>query len=521
MGKHRAKVLAAAGLAAVMASGGLSGSGRATSDRTRTISFYHIHTHETLTVTYKKDGKFIPEAMQKIDWIMRDWRKNQVVKIDPDTIDLLWEMHTELGSREPMQIICGYRSRDTNEMLRRTVGGQASQSQHITGKAIDVTFPDVPLKRVRYSALVRERGGVGYYPTSGIPFVHVDTSSVRHWPRLPRYELALLFPNGRTKYQPADGGPITMDDVRVARSRHPELAQQVAMFLDEHAKPHAPVAIAQTQPPGMVQPIPGEPKPQVVAAAAPPKPAPAAPPRIQTAALTPPPASSPRLVAEPRMVERSSRLTPGPSDADRKKLSSLFTLASLETPAAPPPPKLVAAPVPAKRPQAAAASIGANPLQAALGELRAQAAKPAAAPQPERRVAALDPAETGGALSGNGVTMTDAGWGNGWVQAPAFDEEHPEELSYRPFPVAPMMTETASPDDPALAKLTHPDVARALELIDDGGAIQPMALRPGRQVAQLMWAQQFQGQNVSFDTLPREGTASSPLASRKVATSGQ
>ena len=529
MGKHRAKVLAAAGVTAVLAAGGLSGSGRATSDRTRTISFYHIHTHETLTVTYKKDGKLVPEAMAKIDWIMRDWRKNQVVKIDPDTIDLLWEMHTELGSREPMHIICGYRSRDTNEMLRRTVGGQASQSQHITGKAIDVTFPDVPLKRVRYSALVRERGGVGYYPTSGIPFVHVDTSGVRHWPRLPRYELALLFPNGHTKLMPADGGPITPEDVRVARSRHPELAQQVAMFLDERSRPHAPVVIAQAQPPGTaepraVEPKAAEPKPQVVAAAVPPKPAPAAPaapPRVQTAALMPPPAPAPKLVAEPRMVERSSRLTPGPSDADRRKLSSLFTLASLETPAEPaaPPPKLVAAPAPAKRPQAVAASIGANPLQAALGELRAHAAKPAAPKPEEKRVAALSPAETAGA--GNGATMTDAGWGNGWVQAPAFDEEHPEELSYRPFPVAPLMTETASVDDPALAKLTHPDVARALELIDDGGAIQPMALRPGRQVAQLMWAQQFQGQSVSFDTLPREGTASTPLASRKVATSGQ
>ena len=84
---------------------------------------------------------------------MRDWRKNQTTNIDPETIDLAWEMHEELGSREPISIICGFRSRGTNEMLRRNVGGQASQSQHITGKAIDITFPDVPLKRMRYSAL--------------------------------------------------------------------------------------------------------------------------------------------------------------------------------------------------------------------------------------------------------------------------------------------------------------------------------------------------------------------------------
>ena len=82
----------------------------------------------------------------------------------------------------------------TNDMLRRTVGGQASESRHILGKAADVHFPDVPLKNLRYSALIRERGGVGYYPTSALPFVHVDTDRVRAWPRLPRYELALLFP---------------------------------------------------------------------------------------------------------------------------------------------------------------------------------------------------------------------------------------------------------------------------------------------------------------------------------------
>ena len=83
-------------------------------------------------------------------------------------------------------------------MLRNTVGGQASESRHITGQAADVQFPDVALKQMRYAAMVREKGGVGYYPTSATPFVHVDTDRVRAWPRLPRFELALLFPNGRT-----------------------------------------------------------------------------------------------------------------------------------------------------------------------------------------------------------------------------------------------------------------------------------------------------------------------------------
>ena len=66
-------------------------------------------------------------------------------------------------------------------------------------------------------AFARERGGVGYYPLSAIPFVHVDTARVRAWPRLPRQELALLFPSGHTQHMPADGGPLTVEDARTAR----------------------------------------------------------------------------------------------------------------------------------------------------------------------------------------------------------------------------------------------------------------------------------------------------------------
>ena len=124
----------------------------ANSTRDRTISLYNIHTKETLTIQYMKGGKRIPEAMEKINWILRDWRKDETTEMDPDLIDLIWEIHNELGSAEPIHIISGYRSRATNEMLRKTVGGQASQSRHILGKAADVHFPDVPVKQ---AALLR------------------------------------------------------------------------------------------------------------------------------------------------------------------------------------------------------------------------------------------------------------------------------------------------------------------------------------------------------------------------------
>jgi uncharacterized protein YcbK (DUF882 family) len=192
----------------------------AASAEDRTLSMYNIHTKETITVTFKKNGKYVPEALQQLNHFMRDWRRNMEIKMDPALIDLIWELHEELGSKVPVNLICGYRSAATNENLRHTVGGQARHSRHITGQAADLNFPDVPLKQLRYSALIEERGGVGFYPASGIPFVHVDTGNVRHWPRVPRLELALLFPSGHSKHIPADGRPLTPADARLALAKY-------------------------------------------------------------------------------------------------------------------------------------------------------------------------------------------------------------------------------------------------------------------------------------------------------------
>ena len=186
----------------------------------RTISMYNIHTEETITVTFKRDGQYIPEALQQLNHFMRDWRQNLEIKIDAALIDLMWELHEELGSKEPIHLICGYRSPKTNEMLRRTSGGQAKNSLHLVGKAADLVFPDVPLKQVRYAALAKERGGVGYYPTSGLPFVHVDTGNVRHWPSIGRVELAAIFPKGHSQHVPDDGRPLSPSDYRMALAKY-------------------------------------------------------------------------------------------------------------------------------------------------------------------------------------------------------------------------------------------------------------------------------------------------------------
>jgi len=175
---------------------------------TRTLTLHHVHTDEDLTVTYKKNGQYDDEALKKINWIMRDWRKNEAIKMDPQEIDLLWEVYRDVGAKEPIYIICGYRSPATNAMLRSRSKGVAKFSQHTLGKAIDFYIPGVPLDVLRAAAMKAQGGGVGFYPTSGSPFVHLDVGNVRAWPRMTREQLVKVFPDGRTVHVPTDGHPL-------------------------------------------------------------------------------------------------------------------------------------------------------------------------------------------------------------------------------------------------------------------------------------------------------------------------
>jgi uncharacterized protein YcbK (DUF882 family) len=175
---------------------------------TRTLSFHHVHTNEDITVTFKRNGRYDEAALKKLDWFMRDWRKNEEVHMDPHLFDLLWEVYRDVGATQPIDIICGYRSPGTNAMLRARSNGVAQFSQHIDGNAIDFFIPGVPLAEIRAEGLKLQRGGVGFYPTSGSPFVHLDTGTIRHWPRIAREELVRIFPHGRTVHIPADGQPL-------------------------------------------------------------------------------------------------------------------------------------------------------------------------------------------------------------------------------------------------------------------------------------------------------------------------
>ncbi len=133
--------------------------------------------------------------------------------MDPALLDLVWEVYQKSGSRKPIKVISGYRSPRTNNMLRRRGRKVAKKSQHTRGKALDFFLQDVSVAKLRSLGLKAHRGGVGYYAGS---FVHLDTGSVRHWPRMSHSQLSRVFPKGKTIHVPSNGKPLK--GYRVARA---------------------------------------------------------------------------------------------------------------------------------------------------------------------------------------------------------------------------------------------------------------------------------------------------------------
>jgi len=192
---------------------GLLGTSRTTQDavangETRTLTIYHTHSKETGQVTFKRDGRYDPQALDQLNWLLRDWRLDKATKMDPRLFDIVWQVYREVGAREPVHIVSAYRAPETNSMLRRRSRAVSEHSQHMLGKAVDFSLPDVGMDRVRAIAMRLQHGGVGYYPSSNNPFVHLDVGSVRAWPRMTRDQLVRLFPDGKTVHLPADGTPL-------------------------------------------------------------------------------------------------------------------------------------------------------------------------------------------------------------------------------------------------------------------------------------------------------------------------
>lgn len=145
----------------------------------RRLSFHHMHTGERLKITYFADGRYLDDGLRTIDHFLRDWRTGEVVPIDPGLLDVVHTLCRKLEAERPVEVLCGYRSPKTNEMLRRRSRGVAKNSLHLHGRAIDLFVPGRDLARVRDAARHLRAGGVGYYPRSG--FVHLDTGKVRYW----------------------------------------------------------------------------------------------------------------------------------------------------------------------------------------------------------------------------------------------------------------------------------------------------------------------------------------------------
>jgi uncharacterized protein YcbK (DUF882 family) len=385
---------------------------------TRTISMFEIHTKESVTVTYKRNGKYDQEALKKLDHFMRDWRRDEATTMDPALIDLIWTLHKQLGSQKPIHLISAYRSAATNASLRKKGGGQAKKSQHIQGRAADIHFPDVPVKTLRNSALVQEVGGVGYYPTSGIPFVHVDTGNVRMWPRIPRLELAALFPDGKTKHLPSDGKPITLADYKLAQAKG-----MVGKTMVASAMPRPKTNI--------------EPAADMIAEAGPDTAAEAQAPRPVLAAYTPP------VIAE----DPHEPGTPS---------TKLFTYASV-------------------------GGVG-------LPNLRPKAPK-VAAPAP-LEAPAYEDAEV--------------------VSAPEADDDHPEAMSYVPFEIAGLMTDTSVTYSRTVAPLIHPEQDNLDYIFEDMDRPVAFKLRQSSGYVSLAAAQRFSGDAVKSLYAELEPVAPAP-----------
>jgi uncharacterized protein YcbK (DUF882 family) len=145
----------------------------------RRLSFYNLHTNERLNVCYYRQGAYCPDALSKINIILRDHRTGEIQPIDLRLLDLLYAISREIDRQSPFYVISGYRSPKSNTRLRRKSKGVASRSLHMQGKAIDVRLPDYDTAKLKNAVAAMKVGGVGYYPKPN--FVHIDTGRVRFW----------------------------------------------------------------------------------------------------------------------------------------------------------------------------------------------------------------------------------------------------------------------------------------------------------------------------------------------------
>lgn len=144
------------------------------------LRLYHTHTDEHIDIVYKKGDTYVPEALEQLDYFLRDSRNGTVRPFDPRLFDLLNELTASVGRPDAeINVVCGYRTPETNRALRRRSRRVAKHSLHMQAMAIDIRIPGITTKELRNAALDLHEGGVGYYRRKA--FVHVDVGPVRKW----------------------------------------------------------------------------------------------------------------------------------------------------------------------------------------------------------------------------------------------------------------------------------------------------------------------------------------------------
>jgi len=221
------------------------------------LNLKHTHTGKAATIVFKRDGAYDSAGIAALNLFLADWRNGKQTNMDPALFDILWQVYHDVGATQPINIVSSYRSPETNAMLRKTSSGVAENSQHINGKAIDFFIPGVPLDVLRVAAMRLQGGGVGYYPSSGSPFIHIDTGSVRAWPRMTTAQLKAIFPDGNTRHLPSDGPALPRTVIAAADPIKPQEANRPRTLVDllfGNSRATAP----QAQPAGTIKPVVGQ-----------------------------------------------------------------------------------------------------------------------------------------------------------------------------------------------------------------------------------------------------------------------
>ncbi len=148
-------------------------------DSQRRLSFFNTHTRESIDACYFEQGAYCRDALDQINYILRDHRAREVHPIDVRLLDQLYAIKSKVRPKAPFYVISGYRSQATNVMLRQKTTGVARTSYHTKGQAIDIRVPGYRTDRLRDLCLSMKSGGVGFYAKSD--FVHLDTGPIRCW----------------------------------------------------------------------------------------------------------------------------------------------------------------------------------------------------------------------------------------------------------------------------------------------------------------------------------------------------